>query len=87
MPRPRKHPPGTTDTQRVNVSVAALKKRGGARKTWRLSPEATQALSAIMDATHAKTETAVIERLLLEEQRRLSSHNDPTRHHANPPAL
>lgn len=71
MARPRIHPIGTSATTRVNASVAALKERGGARKTWRLSPDATEALRIIQRITDAKTETAVIERLLLEEKRRL----------------
>lgn len=71
MGRPRKHPQGATATDRVNASVAALKARGGARKTWRLSPEAASALRVIQERSGAPTETALIERLLLEEQRRL----------------
>ncbi|HEX5514321.1 MAG TPA: hypothetical protein VFY81_07990 [Gammaproteobacteria bacterium] len=71
MGRPRKHPLGTTATERVNASVAALKARGGARKTWRLSPEAAQALRVLLERSGGSTETAIIERLLLEEQQRL----------------
>ena len=66
MGRPRKHPVGTTATERVNASVDKLKLSGGARKTWRLSPEAHSALRVLMEATHAATETDIIERLLLE---------------------
>ncbi len=71
MPRPRKFPPGTTATERVNDSVARLKAAGGARKTWRLSPAAHMALQAIMDKTGAATETEIIERLLIDEAARL----------------
>jgi hypothetical protein len=71
MPRPRKFPTGTTATERVSVSVAALKAAGGARKTWRLSPEANRALQLIMRVAGAPaTETALIERLLLHEEAR-----------------
>lgn len=72
MSRARRYPRGTTPTERVNASVRALKLRGGARKTWRLSPEAHEALKVIQRLTHASTETAVVERLLLDEKRRLS---------------
>ncbi len=71
MGRPRIYPEGTSATQRVNASVAALKARGGARKTFRLSPEAVQALGEIQARTGEATETAVVERLLLEEARRV----------------
>jgi hypothetical protein len=71
MGRPRKYPEGTSTTERVNASVAALKRRGGARKTWRLSPQAAEALTIIMRASSAKTETTVINRLLLDEKNRL----------------
>lgn len=71
MGRPRKHPVGATATDRVNASVAALKARGGARKTWRLSPEAARALQVVLELSRAPTETALIERLLLAEQQRL----------------
>lgn len=71
MSRPRKHPVGTTATERVNASVANLKAAGGARKTWRLSPAAYAALQAVMDKSGAVTETEVIERLLLDEAARL----------------
>lgn len=65
MPRPRKFPIGTTATQRVNASLAALKAAGGARKTFRLSPDANRALQLLMKATDAPaTETELIERLL-----------------------
>jgi hypothetical protein len=44
MARPRKHPIGTTASERVAISTANLKSAGGARKTFRLSPEAHHAL-------------------------------------------
>ena len=66
MGRARIHPVGTTATGRVNASVVKLKQAGGARKTWRLSPEAHSALRTIVTATHAATETEIIEWLLLE---------------------
>ncbi len=71
MPRRRKFKPGMTATERVNVSVRALKQRGDARKTRRLSPAAHKALKLIQRITHVPTETAVIERLLPDEKGRL----------------
>lgn len=71
MPRARKYPRGTTAAERVNASVRALKRRGGARKTWRLSPDAHRALKLIVRLTRVDTETAVVERLLLDEKHRL----------------
>ncbi len=68
MPRP-KNPDAPTPTERVNRSVAALRARGGARKTWRISPEAHRALRSCQ-ARSGETETALINRLLLEEAMR-----------------
>lgn len=69
--RPRKHPHGTTATVRVAVSTAALVDAGGARKTFRLSPEAHDVLKMLMRLAGAPTtETAVIEQLLLAEKTR-----------------
>ncbi len=68
MPRP-KNPDAPTPTERVNRTVAALHARGGARKTWRISPEAHRALRSCQ-ARSGETETALINRLLLEEAMR-----------------
>lgn len=77
MPRPRKFPVGTTATQRVNASLAALKAAGGARKTWRLSPGANQALKFLMDAPGAPTtETELIERLIEREAYLVAEDNE-----------
>jgi hypothetical protein len=66
MSRPRKFPDGATANDRVAASTAALREAGGARKTFRLSPEAHTALKTLMRAMDAPpTETALIERLLL----------------------
>jgi hypothetical protein len=66
--RPRKYPQGTTATQRVAISTAALKASGGARKTFRLSPEACQALQSLVKSSDSPTtETEIIERLLVLE--------------------
>ena len=66
MSRPRKFPDGATASDRVAASTAALVAAGGARKTFRLSPEAHAALQQLMRAKDApSTETALVERLLL----------------------
>lgn len=65
MARTRIHKKGTTATQRVAISTAALIEAGGARKTFRLSPAANGALKLLMRLPDApKTETALIERIL-----------------------
>jgi len=66
MGRPRKFPEEATASDRVAASTAALVAAGGARKTFRLSPEARAALLQLMQEKDAPaTETALIERLLL----------------------
>lgn len=69
MARPRIHKVGTTATQRVAVSSAALVAAGGARKTFRLSPAANVALRMIMMLPNSpSTETELIENLLIAEK-------------------
>jgi hypothetical protein len=51
----------------VAVSTARLREAGGARKTFRLSPEAHHALKFLMRRLQTDTETALIEHLLLTE--------------------
>jgi len=71
--RPRKYPKGTTATQRVAISTAALKASGGARKTFRLSSEACQALQALVrKSSYPTTETEIIERLLMLDKSSIS---------------
>jgi len=65
MPRPQKYPEGSTASMRVAASTAALKAAGGARKTFRLSPDAKNALDALVSRSPHATETEIIERLLL----------------------
>lgn len=72
MARPRVHKEGTTAAQRVAASTAALVEAGGARKTFRLSPSANEALKLLMQLPNAPdTETALIERILLAEKDRV----------------
>ena len=71
MGRKRIHALGTTASQRVAASTAALIAAGGARKTFRLSPNAHEAMQIIMRLPNApRTETELIERLLLAEKER-----------------
>ena len=60
-----------TATQRVNDSIAALKQAGGARKSWRLSPTANEALKICLKLGDDVTETDLINRLLIDEKNRL----------------
>lgn len=71
MSRPRKHPDGTTASQRVALSTAELIRVGGARKTFRLSPQASAALVFLVESSKDSiTETAVVEAALLAEATR-----------------
>lgn len=63
--RPRKHPEGTTATERVNISIATLKMAGGARKIFRLSPEAMKALKTLQQYRNGATETEIVESALI----------------------
>ena len=66
MARPRRFPEGTTASARVAASVAALVEAGGARRTFRLSPEANTALETLLKQPGAPASaTALVERLLL----------------------
>lgn len=71
--RPRVYPIDETATERVNRSVANLLLRGGARRTFRLSPEANAALLALRSATGKTNDTAVIEDVLIKAAKALQS--------------
>lgn len=71
MARPRKHPKGTTATERVALSTAELIRSGGARKTFRLSQEAYAALVFLVESSKdPKTETEAVEAALVAEANR-----------------
>ena len=80
--RPRKHPEGTTAAERVTLSLEALKQAGGARKTFRLSPEAMRALKTLQKARRKATETEIVEAALIaaadQLKRRDTSPPEPT---------
>jgi hypothetical protein len=64
------YPEGSTATDRVAVSTARLKELGGARKTFRLSPETHRALKYLMRRLRPESETALVEQLILTEAAR-----------------
>lgn len=71
MSRRRVFPLGTPVKTRVAASTAALVSAGGARKTYRLSPAAHDALKMLMQQPDAPgTQTELIEQLLLAEKDR-----------------
>lgn len=61
MPRERIHPEGTDATYRVQESLKALVQQGGARKTFRLKPDANKALTQLVKLLGASTETQAVE--------------------------
>ena len=65
MPRERIHPLGTDATYRVQESLKALVRDGGARKTVRLKPEANKALQQLVRLLDADTETQAVETAIM----------------------
>jgi hypothetical protein len=76
MPRQRKHPEGTTPSQRVASAQAVIIAHGGARKHFLLSADAVRALETIKAVT-GETQTAIVERLLIAEARKLKRKGKP----------
>ena len=66
-----KHSKKYPATERVNRSRKELENRGGARVQVSLSPEANKALKWTLAHTSDKTTTALVNRLILDEQERL----------------
>lgn len=62
--RPRVHPEGTTATERVSRSLAALAAQGGMRKTFRFTGEAMADMDVLKARSPASTETEIILSLL-----------------------
>lgn len=60
-----------TAVERAKISMERHKAGGGGDKHWRLSRRAMEYLEFIMDETGEKTEQKVIERLLLQEVKRI----------------
>ena len=65
MARERIHPEGTDATYRVQESLKALVQQGGARKTFRLKPEANKALRQLVRLLDADTETQAVETAII----------------------
>lgn len=65
MPRERIHPEGTDATYRVQESLKALVQQGGARKTFRLKPDANKALGQLVRLLGASTETQAVEAAIM----------------------
>ena len=61
MSRERIHPEGTDATYRVQESLKALVQLGGARKTFRLKPDANKALQQLVTMLDVSTETEAVE--------------------------
>lgn len=61
MSRERIHPEGTDATYRVQESLKALVQSGGARKTFRLKPDANKALQQLVKLLDVSTETEAVE--------------------------
>ncbi len=73
MPRERIHPEGTDATYRVQESLKALVQQGGARKTFRLKPDANRALQQLQKLLDASTETEAVERAIIAMRDELQS--------------
>ncbi|MBL8310446.1 MAG: hypothetical protein JNL19_08495 [Burkholderiales bacterium] len=65
MARERIHPEGTDATYRVQESLKALIQQGGARKTFRLKPDANKALQQLVKLLQVNTETEAVEKAIL----------------------
>jgi hypothetical protein len=65
MPRERIHPEGADATYRVQASLKQLVDQGGARKTFRLKPEANKALKQLARLLDAPTETEAVETAII----------------------
>ena len=65
MSRERIHPEGTDATYRVQESLKALVQQGGARKTFRLKPDANRALKQLQKLLDVNTETEAVESAII----------------------
>ena len=71
MSRERIHPEGTDATYRVQESLKVLVQLGGARKTFRLKPNANKALQQLVKMLGASTETEAVETAIVALRDRL----------------
>jgi hypothetical protein len=65
MSRPRIYPVDASATVRVTASLKALKQQGGARKTFRLKPDANRALAELVELMGSNTETEAVEMAII----------------------
>ncbi len=71
MSRERIHPEGTDATYRVQESLKVLVQLGGARKTFRLKPNANKALQQLVKMLGTSTETEAVETAIVALRDRL----------------
>lgn len=74
MARPRKHPEGTTSSDRKRISRHTLIASGGSIKQFSLSARASESLVLIRKIAGDATDTALVERLLEDERERVLPH-------------
>lgn len=77
MARERIHPEGTDATYRVQESLKVLVQQGGARKTFRLKPDANKALQQLVKLLQVTTETEAVETAILTLRDELKSAKAP----------
>lgn len=70
--RPRVHPPGVTDSERTSLARQAVLSAGGRTVNLLLTPEVNQAMTRVIAST-GESMTALIGRLLVEEDRRIET--------------
>lgn len=77
MARERIHPEGTDATYRVQESLKALVQQGGARKTFRLKPDANKALQQLVKLLQVNTETEAVETAIMALRDELKARKAP----------
>lgn len=77
MARERIHPEGTDATYRVQESLKALVQQGGARKTFRLKPDANKALQQLVKLLQVNTETEAVETAIMALRDELKATKTP----------
>ena len=77
MARERIHPEGTDATYRVQESLKALVQQGGARKTFRLKPDANKALQQLVKLLQVNTETEAVETAIMALRDKLKATKTP----------
>ena len=70
--RPRVHPPGVSDTARTSLARQVVLSAGGRTVNLLLSPEVNRSMGRVIAST-GESMTALIGRLLVEEDRRIGA--------------